>query len=195
MAFRTFALFAIQSTNVPQPLAGSWIASGIGAPAQGPTVVTLGTMTTSGNDATNIFKVGDPARLIDPGGANDETVLITAVSGNTVTIGNLQGNPATVKTHVSGAFNTGTFILPARLANNCFVAREDAGSGTWIYIGNDPNMTANFRRIVKLATVSAGTMPYNYGATESFGGNPFQMSELWVFGTATDGYNVSFAQV
>ena len=56
-------------------------------------------------------------------------------------------------------------------------------------------MTATFRRIVKLAKSATGSMPFNFGATENYFGNPFVMSELWVYGTATDLYNVSFAIV
>jgi hypothetical protein len=201
MAFRTFAVFKIQSNTVPQPMVGSWISAGIGGPSNAPITLTLGTATSAGNDATNIFKAGDHALLLDPSGANAEDVYISAVSGNTVSLGPKAQlgtgpgglSPVTEFSHVSGAFGTGTFITPNGQANNLFVACEDGNTGTWLYIGNAFNMTATFRRIVKLAKTAAGVMPFNYGATENFFGAPFPMSELFVFGTLNDLYNVSFA--
>lgn len=204
MAFRTFAVFAIQTTNTPQPLCGSWVTAGLGNPSNAPITLTLGAATTSGNDATNIFAVGSHALLINPPGsalgANAEDVYIGAVSGNTVTLnpkaslGTQPGglSPVTELAHTSGVFNTGTFIIPNFHANNMFVAREDGGTGVWMYIGNNPSMTATFRRIVKLNNVGANVMPFNYSATENFFGAPFAVSEIYVMGTAADQYNVSF---
>lgn len=204
MAFRTFGVFKVQSTSVPQPLVGSWISAGISGASNAPITLTLGTALNAGNDAAQIFNAGDHALLIDPSGSNAEDVYISSVSGNTVTLGYKTGYGAgqpsgqgvvTEKAHISGVFATGTFIIPNGQANNLFVACEDGNTGTWFYIGNAYNMTAVFRRIVKLAKTASGTMPFNYGATENFFGNPFAMSELWAFGTSGDQYNVSFAIV
>ena len=203
MPFRSFGVFKLQSSTVPQPLVGSWITAGIGGPSNAPLTLTLGTAMNAGNDATQIFQAGDHALLVDPSGANAEDVYISATSGNTVTL-NPKANlgtgvsgmsPVTEKTHVSGVFGTGTFIILNNQANNLFVSFEDGATGSWLYIGNAFNMTAVFRRIVKLAKVASGNMPFNYGATMNFFGNPFAMSELWVLGTLNDLYNVSFAIV
>src|SRR5579864_1475270 len=134
MAFRTFAVFSIQTTNTPQPLCGSWVTAGLAGPSNAPITLTLGAATTSGNDATNIFAVGSHALLINPPGgalaANAEDVYISAVLNNTVTLGPKASlgtgpggmSPVTELAHVSGAFNTGSFIIPNFHANNLFVA-------------------------------------------------------------------------
>jgi len=194
MALRTSAVLSVQSTTVPQPLLGSWITAGIGAPATRP--ITL----TPGNDATNLFHPGDPAWIIDPNGANAEAVLISGVSGNTVTLGPQSSmdalggaNPVTRSTHVSGAFGVGSFILLNFDVNNVYVSFEDGATGAWLYLGNAINMTATYRRFAKLAKVAAGTQPQAYGAAESSPGNPFRTSEFWVLGTNVgDLYNAAF---
>src|SRR5438552_278671 len=111
MPFRTFATMALQSSTVPQPLVGSWITAGISGARSIPIVVTLGTQTVSPNvDASAIFnKAGDRALLVDPDGTNVEDVMISNVSGNTVTIGTHRGGVATRFPHISGVFGTGTF--------------------------------------------------------------------------------------
>jgi hypothetical protein len=200
MALRTSAVLSVQSTTVPQPLLGSWITAGIGAPATRPITLTLGTATSSGNDATNLFHPGDPAWIIDPNGANAEAVLISGVSGNTVTLGPQSSmdalggaNPVTRSTHVSGAFGVGSFILLNFDVNNVYVSFEDGATGAWLYLGNAINMTATYRRFAKLAKVAAGTQPQAYGAAESSPGNPFRTSEFWVLGTNVgDLYNAAF---
>jgi hypothetical protein len=211
VGFRTFATFVVNTTNTPQPLVGSWVTAGfpVGVPSPAPITLTLGTATTSGNDATNIFGTGPQiALLIDPAATSPATTLenvnITSSTGNTVTLGYKVGYGAgqpsgqgvvTEKVHTNGVFGTGSFIIPAQQANNVFVAREDGGTGTWFYIGNAFNMSATFRRIVKLANVSAGTMPFNYGATENYFGNWLEVDSLWCMGTANDQYSVSLAVV
>jgi hypothetical protein len=202
MAFRTFATFKIQGAT-PQPLVGSWVSAGLGNPVNSPIVLTLGTMTSAGNDAAQVFKAGDHALLVNVDGTNSEDVTVSAVLNNTLTLGyktNLGTgtggrSPVTEYVHASGVAGTGTWIIPQVQANNLFVDLEDGGTGAWLYIGNAYNMSATFRRIVKLAKTSSGAMPFNYGASESFFGNPFSSSELWTLGTANDLYNVSFCVV
>ena len=201
MPFRTFAVLTIQSTTVPQPLVGSWITAGIGAPSNQPLTLTLGTASSAGNDATNIFQAGDDVLLIDPAGTR-ENARISSLTGNTVTLGYKHaqptGNivPVTELPHVSGAFGTGTFIIPALSIKGLFVAREDGATGTWQYIGNAYNMSATFRRIVKLANEASGVMPYNYSADASYFGDPISAGELWTLGLSVgDGYNVSYLLV
>jgi hypothetical protein len=207
MAFRTFATFAIQTTNTPQPLIGSWLSAivsgSLAQPANQPVTVTLGTatsVTSGGNDATNIFLKGEDAWLIDPSGANAEAVHISNISGNNLTFGlskNVGGSPqgaptVTTNPHVVGVFGTGTFIMPKPAGmNNLFFSREDGGTGIFMYLGNAYNMNANFRRIVKLANVATGNQPLNYSASESYFGDPFDISELWVYGTAGDLYSAT----
>jgi len=174
----------------PQPLLGSWIASGAGitAPSKQPLVLTLGTACASGNDATQLFGYGDPVLLIDPNGANGENCRIQSVSSNTVTLGpqNDDQNWVTRNPHVAGAFGTGTFIMLAIDVNNIYLQTEDANAGAWFYIGNQYNFTAAFKRISKLAKVASGVQPYSYSASENFFGAPFRTSELWVLGTSGD---------
>lgn len=199
MAFRTFATMKLQSSSVAQPLVGSWITAGLTGPVAQPTVVTLGTACNAGNDATQLFYLTDEAWLINVDGSGTESVRISALFGNTLTIGlknnglGAQGQgTGTINTHASGAFGTGTFIIPKTYVNNLLVAREDGQTGTWMYLGNAWNMTASYRRIFKLANVGSGSQPISYSASESYGGNPYDTSELWVFGTANDLYTPVF---
>lgn len=193
MPFRTFAEFALQSSSVPQPLVGSWITAGIGAASKVPINVTLGTQTVSPNvDATAVFKAGEHALLVDPAGTNVEDVAITAIlSADRVTIGlQNQTNVATRFAHASGVFGTGCFILPHILFNNLYVQPEDGNTGA-LYVGNAFNMTATFRRIVKLWFVGTGAQPVDFGSTMGMAGNPFDLSELWALGTSGDKYTVA----
>lgn len=197
MAFLTFSQFKIQSTTVAQPLLGSWITAGISAPSMQPITVSLGSVsnTTGIGDANGIFTVGDDVMLVDPGGLNIEHARISGLGFNTVTLGAMAvgaTNPVTRKTHVSGAFGTGTFILPHKDVNNISVSFEDGATGSWLYVGNQWNMTATYRRISKLAKVASNAMPNVWTATENSPGNPFRTSELWTLGTSTnDLYNVT----
>ena len=50
MPFRSFGVFKLQSSTVPQPLVGSWITAGIGGPSNAPLTLTLGTAMNAGND-------------------------------------------------------------------------------------------------------------------------------------------------
>jgi hypothetical protein len=191
MAFRTFATMAAQSSTVPQPLVGSWITAGIGAASANPFIATLGVQTTVGNDATNIFKAGDRALLVDFDGTDTEDVVITAVLNNTVTIGvNKDTGVATRFGHASGAFGAGTFIIFHGLVNNFYLQMQDGSTGP-DYLGNAFNMTATFRRIVKMKGIASGAQPIDYSATMNFFGNPIDISELWLLGTITDQYNVA----
>lgn len=207
MALRSYATLHVQSTTVAQPLVGSWITAGIGAPSDVPLTLTLGTASQGSgpNDAEAIFSQGDPVWLLDPGTLIGEPAIITSVNtSNQVVLGPQNAspgghnNPVTRLSHVSGAFGTGTWILLKQMVNNLFVQLEDGTGSTYVYIGNSPAMTATYRRVVKLAKVSSGQNPYNWSATENFGGNPFDISELWILGGANnslDGYTPSFCVV
>jgi hypothetical protein len=188
----------IANTTIPQPFAGSWITAGaLAAPATIPIVLTLGGASSSGSDATNIFIPGDFALIINADGSNAENVFITAVSGNTVTLGykkNLQPGVVTEKTHPVGTIGTGAFILINNVYNNYYMQTED-GNTAVMYLGNAWNMTATFRRIAKLQKVTGGTQPIDTSDTENFFGNPFAASELWVLGTANDQFTPVFSQV
>jgi hypothetical protein len=141
--------------------------------------------------------------LIDPNGSHGEPAMIQSVNGvaNQVTLG-LQttggiagNNPVTTYPHVAGAFGTGTFIALALDVNNTLVQLEDGTGSTFAYIGVAYNMTATYRRIFKLPKVGSGSNPFYWDASESFGGNPFRLSELWILGGAgnsSDGYTPSF---
>ena len=200
MGFRSFGTFKVASSTVAMPLLGSWITAGIAGPSKVPLTLTLGSALNAGNDASQIFSPGDWAYLLNVDGSNGEPVLISAVSGNTVTLGNQTthaepggANPVTTLTHASGAFGTGTFIMLKLDVNNLVVQYEDGGTGPWLYIGNQWNMTAAFKRIVKLAKVTSGIQPYSWSATENSAGNPFNTVEMWVLGsTAGDLYVPSF---
>jgi hypothetical protein len=204
MAFRTFgSTFAVASTVIPQPLVGSWVTAGLDGPAKNPITLTLGTATSSGNDAANIFRPGDQAWLINAGGTNPEPVLISSVLNNTLILGQQNVgavvggiNPVTIYQHASGGIGTGTFILLQMNFNNIYVTLEDGATGQWLYLGNAWNMTATSHRISKLAKVAANVMPYFYSASESSPANPFSSSELWTLGTTVaDTYNVSLCVV
>jgi hypothetical protein len=203
MAYRQIpSTFTVHTTNTPQPLFGSWVTAGAGftVPAGMPLVLTLGTALTAGNDAS-MFVIGEPVWLIDPPASTPhyaETARISAISGNTVTLGNqtdmsAQGgpNPVTRYPHYVGALGTGTFIMPKQMANSYTVDFEDGGTGTFLYVGNSPLMTASAYRIAKLAKTTAGTQPQLYSPTMYGPGNPFDIAELWAFGTAADIYNLT----
>ena len=198
--FRTANVFKIGATNTPQPLFGSWVTAGTGftAPSNTPLTLTLGTAQNAGNDAAQIFIPGEAAWLIDPNGANGEAVIIKSISGNTVTLGqqtlvNAAGQTGivTANAHVTGALGTGTFIIPKQILNNFIVTFEDGGTGTFLYIGNSPAMTAILHRIFKLAKTASGVQPQYYAAGMFSPGNVFDASGLWVYGTANDLYNVA----
>jgi hypothetical protein len=205
MAYRQIpSTFTVKATNTAQPLFGSWITAGpasftAGACGQ-PITLTLGTALTSGNDAS-MFVKGEPAWLIDPTGTspqNMETVRIQSILNNTITLGNqtdmsAQGgaNPVTRFPHYVGGVGVGTFIMPKQLANNFLVTLEDGGTGTFLYIGCSPSMTATAYRIFKLAKTSTGTQPQYYSSAQFSPGNPFDMGEEFVYGTAGDIFNLS----
>jgi hypothetical protein len=203
MAYRQIkSTFSLASTNQPQPMIGSWITAGAGitAPAGAPITLTLGTATTSGNDATNIFVNGETAMLVDPNGAHMESVHIASVTGNTVTLGastdtTAQGgaNPVTRYAHVAGVVGTGTWIMPNMMANNFLLTFEDGGTGTFMYVGCSWAMTATAYRIFKMAKTASGVQPQYYSSAMFSPGNAFTLSEIFVFGTAADVYNVSIA--
>src|SRR5579859_6795264 len=118
MAFRTSAYFKIQSaSSVAQPLVGSWITSGAAVGSN--ITLTLGTATSGGNDATNIFLSTDLVYIIDPNGANAEFCRLSAVANNTVTVKSIANS------HVSGVFGTGSFIMPANWCNNVYIQPKD----------------------------------------------------------------------
>lgn len=202
MAFRTFPRFLLQSTTVAQPLVGSYITAGIGAPATRPITLTLGTAVSAAGieDANGIFTSGDWAWLIDPDGTNPEPVRIQSVSGNTVMLGPQTSmtssgvsSPVTIHPHISGGFGTGTFIALAIDVNNLTVTYEDGATGQWMYIGSQFNFSASIHRIYKLAKVSSNAQPNYWVATGYSGGLPLRTSDLWALGTnaGSDYYNVS----
>ena len=198
MAFRTGAVMKVQSTSVPQPFWGSWISAVVTGSLAGsntsPVTLTLGTACNAGNDASQLFIPGDPVWLIDPTGVNGEACRISGISGNNITLGpqNDNGNFVTRNPHVAGAYGTGTFILLGIDVNNLFIQFEDGSTGQWLYLGNQYNFTAAFKRIVKLSKVTTNTMPFNFNATENFFGSPIRISELWALGTSVgDLYNIS----
>ncbi len=200
MAFRTGAVAIVQSTTVAQPLIGSWITASsapMSGPIQTPITLTLGNATDNTFDATDFFRQGDPVWIIDPNGANAEKCRIQSVpvgSSNTVVLGvqNDFGNYSLRNPHVAGAFGTGSFIALGLMVNNFLLQFEDGATGTYLYLGNQYNMSAVFRRIFKLTKVAAATQPQYYSAAEGFFGAPFDPSELWVLGTTVgDLFNVS----
>jgi len=206
MAYRQIpSTFTVKATNTPQPLFGSWVTAGpaafVAGPCGMPVTLTLGTALTSGNDAS-MFHPGDEAYLIDPTGStplNAEPIRIQSVLNNTVTLGNqtdmsTQGqNPVTRFAHYVGAVGVGTFIMPRQMANNFLITLEDGGTGTFLYIGCSPSMTATAYRIFKLAKTATGVQPQYYSSAMFSPGNPFLMPEVFVVGAAGDIYNVSIS--
>jgi hypothetical protein len=202
MAFLTGALLKLAATNTPQPFFGSWVTAGTGftAPSGQPLTLTLGSACASGNDASQLFTPGE-AVLIDPNGANYEAVLIQKVSGNTVILGPSTFTDPYSRTgivtqfaHIVGGIGTGTFIMPKWKVNGIFTQAEDGNTGTFIYFGNSYAMTAAYRRIVKIAKVTAGSQPTMWMSTETSAGNPYDTSELWAYGTSGDQWSVTFTQ-
>lgn len=214
MAWQVTPLMQVRGTTdtTPQPAWGSWVASvssgNFTVPASSPLTLTLGNACASGNDAAQLFTqfVGQYAYLIDPGvsfaGANSEKVFIKSVSANTITLGSkpLKSasspgggsiSPVTEYGHVAGAVGTGTYIIPAFDFNNTVVTLEDGGTGVWFYLGNSISMTTTTHRIWKLAQSASGSVPSFYNSGMFSPGNPFNMQELWVLGTAGDQWTVS----
>lgn len=209
MALLTFPRFSVQSTSVAQPLIGSFITAGIGAPSNVPLTITLGNLTAglgggSGQYDAQVFIPGSQALLMDPGGSNVEIVTVASLiagSPNQITLGPKTvgaGNPVTEKSHVSGAFGTGTWILLHVEFNSVYVQPEDGNAGTYLYIGNQFNMTAVYKRAVKLAKVTSGSQPNDWSNTENSPGNPFVSSEFWILGGTgnnLDSYITTLTQV
>lgn len=208
MAFRTAGLFAIKTTNVAQPLFGSWVtavspAAGFAKAASAPLVLTLGTAQSAGNDASQIFTAGEEAWLVDPsgsnpGGVNGEAVRIASILNNTVTLGPKTTTvssglayPFTENPHVAGVVGTGSYLIPKQMLNNFLVQYEDASTGPFLYLGNRQGMTAILYRFYKMAAVASGIQPYFFTASMTSPGNPYDLSEVYVYGTAGDLYNVS----
>lgn len=209
MALLTFPRFQVQSTTVAQPLTGSFITAGIGKPSNVPLTLTLGNLcANSGFSDSQVFIPGTPALLIDPSGANAEIVTVASIVAganvNQITLGPKtivtpggSSNPVTEKSHVSGIFGTGTWILLHVNANAIFVEPEDGNSGAFMYFGNAIDMTPTFNRAVKLAKVASGSQPNTFASTQSSPGNPFITSEWWVLGgsgNSSDGYCVTWTQ-
>jgi hypothetical protein len=209
MAFRTSGVFKIASSNTVQPLFGSWVTSvsptgGLLTPSGAPLTLTLGTAQNAGNDAAQIFLPGEAAWLVNPsaskfGGVNGEEVRIASVSANTVVLGpktlvNSQGQTQlyTENAHVVGAIGTGSYIIPKQMVNNLLVQYEDNATGPYLYLGNSMLMTGALYRFFKIAAVGLNTQPNYYSASMTSPGNPYDLSELWVYCAATDKYNVSF---
>lgn len=202
MAYRTSGVFKVAATNTPQPMFGSWITAvsptgALNQPASSPLVLTLGTAQNSGNDAAQIFVAGEDVWLIDPDGSHAEQCHVQSILNNTLTLGNkhstnLSGlEPVTEFAHVAGSIGVGTFIMPKQMLNNFLITFEDGGSGTFLYLGNRYNMTAVLWRFFKLAKIATGTQPLFYSAGMFSPGNPFDLSELWVYGTSGDLWNMS----
>jgi hypothetical protein len=205
MPYRTAGTFKIASSNVVQPLFGSWVTAvsptgGLNASAATALTLTLGTAQNAGNDAAQIFRSNEPAWLVDPsaskfGGLRGEEVLIASVSVNTVTLGpkNSQGKTLyTENTHVAGVLGTGSYIIPKQQINNLLVQYEDGGTGPFLYLGNSMLMTDVLYRFFKIAATGLNTQPGFYDASMTNWGNPYDISELWVYcANATDKYNVS----
>jgi len=202
---RTFPLLHVQSTTVAQPLAGTWITAGIGAPSNYPLTLTLGSAAAgSGYNDSLIFQPGDPVLLIEPNGTNFEIATVGSIGGiaNTLTLipgngapaGNT--NPVTQFKHTSGAFGTGTFIMLGIDANSVFVQPADNNAGTYMYFGTAYNMTATFRCIMELPKVATGQNPYFFSSSILPGINPIRANELWVLGgsgNSSDAYRLSYS--
>jgi len=195
MAFRSTSPVKTQSTTIAQPLIGSWITA-TSSPMDGkatiaPITLTLGTADDGPNtDARDFFNVGDQVLIINPDGTNAEKCRIQSIPANTsdtVVLGvqNDFGSYVTRFSHPVGAFGTGAFISLSLNVNNIAVTYEDGASGQWLYLGNQWNMTATYKRFWKLAKVAANTQPTYFAATENFFGAPFDTSEIWVLGSAT----------
>jgi hypothetical protein len=209
MAYRTAGTFAIKTSNTVQPLFGSWVtgvspAGGFTGPSMAPLTLTLGTAQNAGNDAAQIFLPGEPAWLVDPsvskfGGVHGEEVRIASISANTLVLGpktltNSRGQTAlfTENAHATGALGTGSYLIPKQMVNNFLVQYEDGGTGPFLYLGNTMLMTGVLYRFYKLATAGTNTQPGCYDASMTSPGNPYDLSELWVYcANATDKYNVS----
>jgi hypothetical protein len=210
----TFPRFQVQSASIAQPLIGSFITAGIGTPTAGiPLTITLGNLSeNSGQYDNQIFTPGSWAVLIDPTGVNMEEVLIQSiVTGASLSLANQLvlgpktnvtakgvSNPVTENPHVSGGLGVGTWILPKIDFNSILVQPEDGNAGAFIFIGNGYNMTANYKRIIKLAKVAASSQPNAWTNTCSSSGNALISSELWVLASAggqNDAYTVSLNQV
>lgn len=193
--FRSSSLLTLRGTNVPQPAYGSWITASTGniaKPAGAPITFTLGNAS-AGNDAALMFRNGEPAWLIDPGGLNAEQVTIATVLNNTVTLGpktttNTKTTyPFTENPHVAGALGTGTYILAKQESNNILIIYGDGSAGPWLYIGSGPQFTTT-QYIYKIAFATTGTQPPYWNSGQFSPGNPMEAADLFVQGTTGDTY-------
>ena len=137
MAFRPSPLLTLRSAGV-QPAFGSWVTAvsptpGFAQAAYAPLTLTLGNAASSGNDASQMFKAGEDAWLINVDGSGAEQVRIAKVTNNTVILGPKTGisttgrtNPFTEFAHAAGAIGTGNQRVAIRQSHR---AVRSAGGG------------------------------------------------------------------
>lgn len=190
----------IKATNTPQPAFGSWVTAGAGlnAPSDVPIILTLGDASdVADNDATQLFKAGEEAWLVNPDNTHGEPVKIMSIAGNTVTLGPqttvtpTRSNPVTLFAHPVGPVGTGAYLIPKQLSNNVLVWYEDGGTGPWLYIGKTPDFTSTINRLFKLAFTTTGTPPAFWNAGLFSPGDPIDLSELYVSGLIGDHFFTS----
>ena len=201
--FRPSPLLTVRSSTLPQPAFGSWVTAvspvgGLSLPSGIPLTLTLGNAASAGNDASQMFQRGEPAWLIDPSGANFETVTIASVLNNTVTLGpkTSGSNPFTEFPHVAGALGTGSYLLPKQETNNVLIVYEDGSVGPFLFIGSGPLFTITpsyYKVIYKIAFAITGTQPPYWNAGQFSPGNPVESAELFVRGTVGDQYFTVFS--
>jgi len=189
----------VASSSQPQPAFGSWVTAGAGlaAPSDVPITLTLGTACASGNDAAQLFVAGEPAWIVKPDNSLFETVFIKSVTNNTLVLGNqtlstpTRDNYVTLNAYPVGAIGTGAFLIPKPNFNNIIVVYEDGGTGPWLYMGKGPLFTSAINRIFKLPNVASGVYPAYWNSAMSSPGNPFDLSEIYIRGTAGDQFTTS----
>jgi len=181
MASRSFSYQSIQSTNVPQPLFGSWIAAAAG-PSAGNVNVQLG--------SSSQFQVGDRVFIQDVLGTvstMERPQVVAVPDGTHVTLSSL------LFARTGGAIGTGDYISVFAKTNAFYIQTKD-GNTAAAFVGDSPlSRNTGVRCISKLVQVAAGLQPVDFSSTIYGLGNSLDVSQFFVVGTATDQYLPSFS--
>jgi hypothetical protein len=81
------------------------------------------------------------------------------------------------------------------MLNNIIIVMEDGDTGPFLYVGKSCLFTTTYMRLYKIAAVGSGGQPSYWDANMLSPGNPFDLSEIYIRGTAGDKFTTSICVV